>query len=85
MKNEFLLNDQFRDEKIPDEFEIFDGEAFITFNLIEVDEERGIITVAVTDRGHISVTTYELRYEDGYSYFEYGSTYSKIVVNQLEA
>ena len=37
------------------EFQFYDGEAFITFNLIDIDTEKKEITVAVTDRGKISV------------------------------
>lgn len=37
------------------EFQFYDGEEFITFNLIDINTEKKEITVAVTDRGRISV------------------------------
>ena len=43
------------------EFELYDGEAFITFNIVSIDTENREIVVAVTDRGKISVVTYNFR------------------------
>ena len=43
------------------EFQFYDGEEFITFNLIDINTEKKEITVAVTDRGRISVHTSLLR------------------------
>lgn len=61
------------------EFEIFDGEEFITFNLVGIDTARKQAQIAVTDRGKISVITYDLMQDkDGYLYFEYGCTYKKV-------
>lgn len=37
------------------EFELYDGEAFITFNIVGIDLDRNEVQVAVTDRGRISV------------------------------
>ena len=61
------------------EFEIFDGEEFITFNIVGIDTARKQAQIAVTDRGKISVITYDLiQDKDGNLYFEYGCTYQKI-------
>lgn len=61
------------------EFEIFDGEEFITFNLVDIDTARKQAQIAVTDRGKISVITYDLiQDKDGNLYFEYGCTYKKV-------
>ena len=54
------------------EFQFYDGEAFITFNLIDIDTKKKEITVAVTDRGKISVHTFALLEDCGRLYFEYG-------------
>ena len=37
------------------EFELYDGEAFITFNIVGIDLDRNEVQVAVTDRGRINV------------------------------
>ena len=39
------------------EFEWFDGEDYITFNLVGIDQVKNETQVAVTDRGKISVIT----------------------------
>ena len=61
------------------EFEIFDGEEFITFNIVGIDTARKQAQIAVTDRGKISVITYDLMQDkNGNLYFEYGCTYQKV-------
>ena len=66
------------------EFEIFDGEEFITFNLVGIDTARKQAQIAVTDRGKISVITYDLMQDkNGNLYFEYGCTYQKVWLNNF--
>lgn len=61
------------------EFELFDGEEFITFNIYDIDFDKKEITVAITNRGKITLATYELlRNKDGKLYFEYGNTFEKV-------
>ena len=57
------------------EFQFYDGEEFI---------EKKEITVAVTDRGHISVRTFDLLEDRGRLYFEYGVGFNQIDVNDFE-
>ena len=42
------------------EFESFDGEEVITFNIVAINAMKKEIQVAVTDRGKIRVITYNL-------------------------
>ena len=66
-------------------FEWFDGEEYITFNLVGIDLEKGEAQVAVTDRGRISVITYELLTDkDGKLYFEYGAMFTRIYLEDFE-
>lgn len=66
------------------EFEIFDGEEFITFNIVGIDTARKQAQIAVTDRGKISVVTYDLMQDkDGNLYFEYGYTYLKVLLDDF--
>lgn len=66
------------------EFEIFDGEEFITFNIVGIDTARKQAQIAVTDRGKISVITYDLMQDkDGNLYFEYGCTYQKVLLDDF--
>ena len=74
MKNKFYLK----------EFQIFDGEAAITFNIVDINEMKEEILVAISNRGGISLVTYDLfKDENGY-YFEYGCDYTKINLNDFQ-
>ena len=47
MKNKFYLH----------EFNLFDGEEYITFNIVALNESKKEILVAVTNRGRITQVT----------------------------
>ena len=67
------------------EFQLHDGEVFITFNIVAIDTSKNEITVAVSNRGRISVTTYDLLTDsNGFLYFEYGIDYEKINIDDFE-
>ena len=67
------------------EFQFHDGEVFITFNIVSIDTNKKEITVAISNRGRISVTTYDLLTDNnGFLYFEYGVDYEKININDFE-
>ena len=74
MKNKFYMH----------EFQFFDGECLITFNIVDLDENKKEIYVAVTRQGKISVVTYPLLQDNNGWYFEYGPCYEKINVNDFE-
>lgn len=52
------------------EFQFFDGEHTVVFNIVALDDDK--ITVAVTHSGKISVCDYELHTDKNGLYFEYG-------------
>ena len=62
MKNKFYLK----------EFQHFNGEDDVTFNIIDVNENDNKITVAITRTGKISVYEYDLLTDEKGQYFEYG-------------
>ena len=67
------------------EFQLHDGEVYVTFNIVAINTEKNEITVAISNRGRISVITYDLLTDnDGSFYFEYGVDYEKINVNDFE-
>ena len=72
MRNKFYMK----------EFEYFDGEKFVTFNIVEMREKT--ITVAITNQGKISMLEYELFQDEEGLYFEYGNTYARININDFE-
>lgn len=54
------------------EFQLFDGEDTVVFNIVALYEESDTITVAVTKNGKITVTDYDLLSDENGRYFEYG-------------
>ena len=60
MRNKFYLK----------EFQFFDGEDTVVFNIVAVEGNK--ITVAVTKSGKIFVTDYDLYEDENGLYFEYG-------------
>ena len=46
------------------EFQFFDGENDITFNIVDIDFDNRSISIAVTDRGKISVREFTLRKDE---------------------
>lgn len=75
------------------EYDYFDGDHFITFDIIEVDEDNGKITLAITNQGRITQDTFDL-FEDNeideemtndIRYFEFGLYADKIYLNQFES
>ena len=66
------------------EFQLYDGEAFVTFNIVAIDTNKNEITVAVSNRGGISLTTYDLLTDNNGFFFEYGVDYEKIRIDDFE-
>ena len=67
------------------EFQFFNGEYDIIFNIVDIDTEKMTIEVAVSNLGKISVIEYDLkRDKDNNLYFEYGCQFDKISINDFE-
>ena len=66
------------------EFQYFDGEEFITFNIYFLNKEDRKITVVITNRGKITVTDYDLFEDENGLYFEYGVDYAHINLEDFE-
>lgn len=81
MENQVLANPK---KYYLNEFEYYDGECFITFNIIDIDTARNLITVAVTNRGKISVCTFDLLSDGERFFFEYGPMFEEINVDDFE-
>ena len=54
------------------EFQHFDGEDDVIFNIVELNTDNNKITVAVTKCGKITVTDYDLFTDENGLYFKYG-------------
>ena len=74
MKNKFYMQ----------EFQFFDGESIIRFNIVDLNEDKQEIYVAITRQGKISVVTYPLLHDENGWYFVYGPSYEKIQIDDFE-
>ena len=66
------------------EFQHFDGESFITFNIVGFNLNYNEITVAVTRLGKISILNYDLYCDKNGYYFEYGCSFEKIRLTDFQ-
>lgn len=64
------------------EYQHFDGETYITFNIVYATEKE--VRLAITNRGKISVLTYDLYTDENGKYFEYGCMCEKIYIEDFE-
>ena len=67
------------------EFEHFDGEYYVTFNILDINFDNQTITVAVSKAGKISVIEFDLIGSEDDCYFEYGPMLEHINVNDFES
>ena len=74
MKNRFYMT----------EFQYHDGECYVTFNIVDLNELKNEISVAITREGRISVVTYPLLSDENGYYFEYGCEYKKLAVDNFK-
>lgn len=67
------------------EFQFFNGEYDVTFNIVDINTDKMVITLAVTNLGKISVIEYDLlRDKENNLYFQYGCEHSKIDIDDFE-
>ena len=67
------------------EFQFFNGEYDITFNIVDINTDKMIIKLAVTHLGKISVIEYDLKRDKNNNlYFEYGCQFSKLDIDNFE-
>lgn len=67
------------------EFQFFNGEYNITFNIVDISTDKMVIELAITNQGKISVIEYDLKRDNNDNlYFEYGCEYSKIEIDNFE-
>ena len=65
------------------EYDYFNGENNITFDLLEIDDEEHEVVIAITNLGKISVCTFDLYFDGNRRYFEYGCLYTKIYIDEF--
>lgn len=66
------------------ELDYFDGECFITFDLLKFSSENRKAEIAVSNRGKLSVIEYDLFQDaNGDFYFEFENVYNKIYLKNF--
>lgn len=84
MKNQVFQFTEFRKYYLS-EYELYDGECFITFHLVGIDLDRNELQVAVSDKGRISIATYDLMTDkNDRLYFEYGVMFERVYLDDFE-
>ncbi len=63
------------------EFEFYDGEKFITFDLLDINEDKRTVLVVVSDNGRITQREFDLFFDKKGFYIEYGNAYNKVYLN----
>ncbi len=67
--------------KILMQLELFDGEDFINFDIIDLNKDKKQLTAVVTNRGKLSYSEFDL-FESKYGYYiEYGPILTKIYID----
>lgn len=67
------------------EFQLYDGERTVTFNIVGIDFALRRARIAVSKDGGISVSDYNLLTDaNGELYFEYGICYDKVSISDFE-
>ena len=54
------------------ENKMYVNDSYVTFNIIDLNRDAGTVTVNITETGHHTIDTFELKDLDGWKYFEYG-------------
>ena len=75
------------------EYDYFNGDHFITFDIIDIDEENGKITLAISNQGRITQDTFDLLEDNEIDeemtndirYFEFGLYADKVYLSQFES
>lgn len=53
-------------------YKLFDDENFVTFYIYDLNIDRSLITVAISNQGRLSTQTFDLLEDEYGFYFEYG-------------
>lgn len=71
------------------EYDFFDGDHFITFDIVEINDDNGTVVVAISNQGRITQDTFDLLEDKALDeicenrYFEYGLYQDKIYINDF--
>jgi uncharacterized ubiquitin-like protein YukD len=81
MKNEVQTNYR---RYYMSEYDLYEVDHFVTFNIVDINMDRQEITVAVSNEGRISVCDFDLMSDNGRLFFFYGIMQQRIAVDDFE-
>ena len=64
-------------------YDFYDGECFITFTILGFTHDNKIVTVAIENRGKITVKDFDIISDYDDEYFEYSCNYTKIYIKDF--
>lgn len=84
MENKVLqikANEQLRKKLYLAQYDYFDGDNYITFNIIDINYMTKKIIVAISNLGKITVETFDLKQTSGKKlyFFEYGNMIPEVI------
>ncbi len=72
------------------EYDFFDGDHFITFDIVEINDETNTALIAISNQGRITHDTFDLLEDEKLKdicenrYFEFGLYQERIYINDFE-
>ena len=72
------------------EYDFFDGDHFITLDIVEIDDDNNTVLVAISNQGRITLDTFDLSEDKALDevcenrYFEFGLYRNRIYINDFE-
>ena len=66
-------------------YDFYDGEDYVNFTILNLNLDKKLIQLAISDRGKISIVDYDLlQTKNGEFYFEYINALNKIMLEDFE-
>lgn len=66
-------------------YDFYDGEDYVNFTILNLNLDKKLVQLAISDRGKISIVDYDLlQTKNGEFYFEYINTLNKIMIEDFE-
>lgn len=62
---------------------LYNGDFTITFTIVDINFDKETINIAITNQGKISICTYQLLENSDGFYFEYGTYFEKVYLNDF--
>lgn len=66
-------------------YDFYDGEDYVNFTILNLNLDKKLVQLAISDRGKISVVDYDLlQTKNGEFYFEYVNALNRIMIEDFD-